>query len=66
MHQLTVLTKDGEWWFSKFDIGDSCIWEGNEYTVQGFSVLQTTPPINYDIGVGRCIPEDELNFPDRE
>lgn len=53
-------TRDSVWAYSQYNIGDLVEYEGNVYRVQAFSVLKAEPYINYDIGVGRDIPEDEL------
>lgn len=60
--QLIVNASTGFWFYSQYNIGDLVEYEGNVYRVQAFSVLQAEPYINYDIGIGHDVPEDELQL----
>lgn len=63
MSDLVVLDTNGNWHSSLFNMGDRVEFEGYyRGYVKGFSVLPTESPINYDIGLGRDIPEDELTL----
>ena len=60
MKQLIVYTPEGEWIENHFNIGDSVIYNGCVQQVRGFQVLQAPPYIDYDLGVGHSVPQDEL------